>query len=57
MQIFQRLTYYCVLLLFIQALAGCAVKPFVLDKAADALAIQGQSDEDDIVRVQDDFGR
>ena len=53
MQIFQRLTYYCVVLFSIQALAGCAVKPFVLDKAADALAIQGQSDEDDILLARE----
>ena len=53
MLIFQRLTYYCVLLLSIQVLAGCAVRPYVMDKAADALAIQGQSDEDDILLARE----
>jgi hypothetical protein len=53
MLIFQRFTYYCVVLLSIQALAGCAVKPFVMDKAADALATQGQSDEDDILLARE----
>ncbi|MEY3469421.1 MAG: hypothetical protein RL203_1515, partial [Pseudomonadota bacterium] len=31
---FQRFAYYCVVVLSIQALAGCALKPFVMDKAA-----------------------
>ena len=53
MLLFQRFTYYCVVLLSIQALAGCAVKPFVMDKAADALATQGQSDEDDIILARE----
>ena len=50
---FQRLAYYCVVLLSIQALVGCAVRPFVVDKAADALASQGQSDEDDILLARE----
>ena len=50
---FQRLAYYCVVLLSIQALVGCAVRPFVVDKAADALAVQGQSDEDDILLARE----
>lgn len=45
---FQRLTLSCVLVLFIQVLTGCAVRPYVMDKAADALASQGLSNEDDI---------
>ena len=53
MQIFQRLTYYCVVLFSIHVLAGCAVRPYVMDKAADALAIQGQSDEDDILLARE----
>ena len=50
---FQRFAYCCVLLLSIQALVGCAVRPFVVDKAADALASQGQSDEDDILLARE----
>ncbi len=50
---FQRFAYCCVLLLSIQALVGCAVRPFVVDKAADALAVQGQSDEDDILLARE----
>jgi predicted anti-sigma-YlaC factor YlaD len=50
---FQRFAYYCVVLLSIQALVGCAVRPFVVDKAADALASQGQSDEDDILLARE----
>ena len=50
---FQRLAYYCVVLLSIQALVGCAVRPFMVDKAADALASQGQSDEDDILLARE----
>ena len=50
---FQRFAYYCVLLLSIHALAGCAVKPYLMDKAADTLAIQGQSDEDDILLARE----
>lgn len=50
---FQRFAYYCVLLLSIYALAGCAVKPYLMDKAADTLAIQGQSDEDDILLARE----
>lgn len=45
---FQRFAHYFFVMLSIQALTGCAVRPYVMDKAADALAIQGQSDEDDI---------
>jgi hypothetical protein len=50
---FQRFAYCCVLLLSIQALVGCAVRPFVVDKAADALDVQGQSDEDDILLARE----
>ena len=53
MHLFQRFAYYCVVVFSIQALAGCAVKPFVMDKAADALAVQGQSDEDDILLARE----
>ena len=49
---FQRFAYYCVMLLAIQALTGCAVKPLVMDKVADALSMQGQSNEDDIYLVR-----
>ena len=48
-----RFAYYGLVVLSIQALAGCAVKPFVMDKAADALAIQGQFDEDDILLARE----
>ena len=50
---FQRFAYYCVLLLSIYALAGCAVKPYLMDRAADTLAVQGQSDEDDILLARE----
>ena len=50
---FQRFAYYCVLLLSINALAGCAVKPYLMDRAADTLAVQGQSDEDDILLARE----
>jgi len=50
---FQRFAYYSAVVFSIQALAGCAVKPFVMDKAADALAVQGQSDEDDILLARE----
>ena len=50
---FKRFTYFCVVLFSIHALAGCAVRPYVMDKAADALATQGQSDEDDILLARE----
>jgi len=50
---FQSFAYYCVMLLTIQALTGCAVKPLVMDKVADALSMQGQSNEDDILLARD----
>lgn len=53
MLIFQRIVYCCLVVLFANGIAGCSIKPFVMDKAADALAIQGQSDEDDVLLVRE----
>jgi hypothetical protein len=53
MQSFQRLTYFLVMLLACHALSGCAVRPYLMDVAADALAVQGQSNEDDILLARE----
>lgn len=53
MHIFLRFTGYLSALLFLQIFSGCAVQPFLVDKAAEVLAMQEQSAEDDIILARD----